>query len=162
MVKAYLSTLKLLGARQTRKPAELNLIEIGTRTIPFAAIDILSKKLGVGQSELLETIGVAPRTALRRKREGYLRPNEADRLLRVARIVEEATRIFGSEVKASRWLNTPHALLDDAAPRTLLASDAGAQQVREKNLLINPAHPHSKRMKILPPEGFQFDWRLLR
>jgi RES domain-containing protein len=32
----------------------------------------------------------------------------------------------------------------------------------EKNLLINPAHPHSKRMKILPPEGFQFDRQLLR
>lgn len=135
-MKANPSTLKLLGAKQRRTPAALNLVEIGTNTVPFTAVETLSRKLGIDSHQLLEIIGLAPRTALRRRRDGYLKADEADRLLRVARVFEEATRVFGSETKASQWLNSPHALLDDAAPRTLLASDAGAQQVRDELVRI--------------------------
>jgi putative toxin-antitoxin system antitoxin component (TIGR02293 family) len=137
-MKAYSSTLKLVGARraQGRALAAPDLIEIDSKTVPFGAVETLTQKLGIDSRELLNTIGIAPRTALRRKREGYLKPDEADRLLRVARLVEEATRIFGSEEKASRWLNTPHPLLGNAAPRALLDSDAGAQQVRDELIRI--------------------------
>jgi len=135
-VKAYPSTLKLLGANQGRAPIASNLVEIGPETVPFSAIETLSRKLGIHSHELFEIIGIAPRTALRRRREGYLKLDEADRLLRIARIFEEATRVFGSETKASEWLNTPHALLDDVAPRRLLASDAGTQQLRDELVRI--------------------------
>jgi RES domain-containing protein len=32
----------------------------------------------------------------------------------------------------------------------------------ERNVLINPAHPHLRRVRVLPPEPLAFDRRLLR
>jgi RES domain-containing protein len=32
----------------------------------------------------------------------------------------------------------------------------------ERNVLINPAHPQIRRVRVLPPERFAFDRRLLR
>ena len=32
----------------------------------------------------------------------------------------------------------------------------------ERNVLINPAHPHLRRVRVLPPEPLAFDPRLLR
>lgn len=80
----------------------------------------------------MPVIGLAPRTALRRQREGYLKPYEADRLLRVGRVFEEATRVFGSETKAARWLATPSVALSDALPLSLLDSDAGTQVLADE------------------------------
>jgi len=100
--------------------------------VPFAAVDKLSRKLGIEPRRLLQTIGIPDRTAARRKKQGFLAPEEADRLLRVARVVEEAVRIFGSEQKAARWLETAHPLLGGVPPRELLDSDAGVQLVRDE------------------------------
>jgi putative toxin-antitoxin system antitoxin component (TIGR02293 family) len=46
--------------------------------------------------------------------------------------VEEATRIFGCQDKAARWLNTPHPMLEHAAPLALLNSDAGTKVVTDE------------------------------
>jgi putative toxin-antitoxin system antitoxin component (TIGR02293 family) len=100
--------------------------------VPFAAVERLSRRLQVPEQRLLDLIAVSRRTATRRKQEGFLKPTEADRLLRVARLVELAARIFGSEDKASRWLNTSHPMVGDAPPVTLLDSDAGAQLVSDE------------------------------
>jgi len=74
--------------------------------VPFAAVDNLSRKLGIEPRRLLRTVGIPDRTAARRKKHGFLAPEEADRLLRVARVVEEAA----------------HPLLGDLPPRELLDS----------------------------------------
>ncbi len=77
-------------------------------------------------------IGVAPRTSLRRQKEGYLKPDEADRLLRVGRVFEDSLRVFGSESKAAQWLRTKSAPLCEATPLSLLDSDAGTQTVTDE------------------------------
>jgi putative toxin-antitoxin system antitoxin component (TIGR02293 family) len=92
----------------------------------------MSGKLGVATSELLSVIGMAERTALRRQKEGYLKPDEADRLLRVGRVFEEASRVLGSDTKAAQWLGTPSIALFQSKPLSLLDSDAGTQAVTEE------------------------------
>ena len=52
-------------------------------------------------------------------------------MLRIARIAQEAERVFGSPEKSSRWLSTEHRLLG-ATPLDLLATDAGTQDVEEE------------------------------
>lgn len=150
-MRAYASTLKVIGVAVSETKASYrakrraprgvtspgNLIELRQGTIPFGSIQALAKRLGVEPGEVLAVIGMPERTAARRKDQGSLKPDEVDRLLRVARVVEEATRVFGSEDKAARWLKTPHPTLNDATPFSLLDSDAGAKAVTDELIRID-------------------------
>jgi len=48
---------------------------------------------------------------------------------RIAPVVAHAVAVFGDEHKASHWLSTPLALLEDRAPSELLNSTDGIQRV---------------------------------
>ena len=151
-MKAYASTLKAVGVdlRENQKkyrvgktkrastagaPAEL--IELKDGMVPFGSIDTLARRLEVDAGDLLNLIGIPARTAARRKDRGYLKSDEADRLLRLARVAEEATRIFGSDDKAALWFKTAHPSLGDAAPLSLLDSDAGTKAVTDELIRID-------------------------
>jgi putative toxin-antitoxin system antitoxin component (TIGR02293 family) len=140
-MRAYASTLKVIGVDVQEKASKYrtkgqpprpaaqpgNLVELRPGMVPFDSVQTLAERLGADPAEVLSLIGMSPRTAARRKGQGFLTPDEADRLLRVARVVEEATRVFGSEDKAARWLKAPHPSLGDVAPFSLLDSDAGTK-----------------------------------
>ena len=98
---------------------------------------ISRKRLGVDAARLLDLIGIPERTRSRRRHDGFLKSDEADRLLRVARVFGEAIRVFGSDEKAARWLKTPNALFEDRAPLGYLDSDAGAHAVSEEIVRID-------------------------
>ena len=149
-MKAYASTLGVLGipAQEKRSrykvraqgapaPAPgLALVEVRDGTVPFAAVGTLALALGVEAQALLAVVGMTPRTAARRKAEGSLTAGEADRLLRVARVLEEATRVFGTQEKAAGWLRTVAPLLGGVEPYRLLESDAGAKAVSDELIRI--------------------------
>jgi putative toxin-antitoxin system antitoxin component (TIGR02293 family) len=113
------------------------LVEVRPDSVPFTAVTILSEKLGVPASLLLDVIGIPERTMTRRRREGFLKGVETDRLLRVARIFESAIRVFGTEDKAARWLRSVSPVLYGVEPFNLLDSDAGAQAVSEELIRID-------------------------
>jgi putative toxin-antitoxin system antitoxin component (TIGR02293 family) len=117
-----------------RKHRERNdrLVDIGPRSVPWSSLNGFSKRLGVEPAILLRLIGVTERTALRRKAEGYLKPDEADRLLRIGRVLEEATRVFGDESRAAGWLSDPSPIFYDAPPLQYLDSDGGTQAVMQE------------------------------
>lgn len=131
--RAYSSTIDMVGItpKSRREPGkrEAQLVLIRPDSVPFSAVLYLSGRLGVTSAVLLDVIGIPERTSARRRQEGFLKTDEADRLLRVARIFEEAVRVFGTETKAARWLNTVSPLLYGVTPLSLLDSDAGAQAV---------------------------------
>jgi putative toxin-antitoxin system antitoxin component (TIGR02293 family) len=131
-VVAYLSTLKFLGARTPVGPEVGERVPLDPNAVPFESVGRLASRLGLEPVEILSIMGMAERTAARRKHEGSLRPDEADRLLRIAYTVEEAERVFGSSAKAAVWLKTPHPLLDQIRPVDLLSSDAGTNEVRDE------------------------------
>jgi putative toxin-antitoxin system antitoxin component (TIGR02293 family) len=140
-MRAYASTLKVIGVAVQEKASKYrtkgqpprpgarpgNLIELRPGMVPFGSVQTLADRLGADPGEILSLIGMSLRTAARRKDQGFLKPDEADRLLRVARVLEEATRVFGSEDKAARWLKAPHPSLGDVPPVSLLDSDAGTK-----------------------------------
>lgn len=135
-MKAFASNLELIGRRPARAPSGRRLVDLKPGMVSYASAERLGDRLGVPAPELLETIGIAARTAARRRAQGELRLDEADRLLRVARIVEEADRVFGNPEKTNRWLRNPHPILEHATPLSLLDSDAGAQAVSEELIRI--------------------------
>ena len=112
-MKAYASTLAVLGlearekepaykargqaSRRAAGPASL--VEVRDGMVPFTAVNTLARILVIEPRDLLAVLGMSVRTATRRKTEGFLMADEADRLLRVARLLEEATRVFGDQQK---------------------------------------------------------------
>jgi putative toxin-antitoxin system antitoxin component (TIGR02293 family) len=106
-------------------------------TAHFSSVEQLGKRIGVEASTLLDLMGIPERTRARRRHEGVLKTDEADRLLRIARVFGEALRVFGSEEKAALWLKTPSPQFAESAPLTYLDSDAGAHAVSEEIVRID-------------------------
>lgn len=113
------------------------LVDLDARTLPFTAVTTLAERVGVAPEALLAVVGISARTAARRKTERFLKPDEADRVLRAARVVEESARVFGGYGKAAVWLRARHPLLAGEAPFTLLGSDAGAKSVSDELIRID-------------------------
>jgi putative toxin-antitoxin system antitoxin component (TIGR02293 family) len=119
------------------QPSAGPLIDLDARTVPFAALNTLAERIGVTLEEILAVAAISARTAARRKTERFLKPEEADRVLRIARVVEESARVFGGYEKAAAWLRARHPLLAGAAPFALLGSDAGAKSVSDELIRID-------------------------
>ncbi|MDN5849304.1 MAG: DUF2384 domain-containing protein [Nitrococcus sp.] len=62
---------------------------------------------------------------------GRLGPAASDRLVRIARLYSLAEDVLESEEAASAWLREPVPMLDGEIPLDLLATDWGAERVRE-------------------------------
>jgi putative toxin-antitoxin system antitoxin component (TIGR02293 family) len=108
------------------------LVDISTHSVPWSSVAGFSTRLGIEPAELLRLIGVTERTGVRRKAEGYLKPDEADRLLRIGRIFEEAARVLGDEGRAAGWLTDPNPFFSNGTPLSFLDSDGGTQAVTEE------------------------------
>ncbi|HET6492003.1 MAG TPA: antitoxin Xre/MbcA/ParS toxin-binding domain-containing protein, partial [Burkholderiales bacterium] len=65
----------------------------------------------------------------RKKHGKSLAQAEADRLLRVIRVIERATAAFESREKAMRWLRKPKRRLDGRSPMEVLGADAGMTEI---------------------------------
>ena len=133
-MKTAVSVLEIVTEQKTRHKARSGnglLVDLGPRSVPWSSIAGFSTRLGIEPSLLLRVIGISERTALRRKEEGYLKPDEADRLLRIGRIFEEAIRVFGNERQAAGWLTHPTPFFG-ATPLSFLDSDGGTQAVTEE------------------------------
>lgn len=76
-------------------------------------------------------LAIPLRTLTRRKAERRLRPEESDRLVRLARILAQAVDVLGSTEKASQWLQRPNRALGGETPLSLLDTDLGSRQVEE-------------------------------
>jgi putative toxin-antitoxin system antitoxin component (TIGR02293 family) len=118
-------------------PSSGPLVDLDPRALPFSAVTTLAERVGVTLEELLAVVGIPARTAARRKAGRFLKPDEADRVLRVARVVEEGARVFGGYGKAAAWLRARHPLLAGEAPFRLLGSDAGAKAVSDELIRID-------------------------
>ena len=60
-----------------------------------------------------------------------LRPDESDRLFRVARIAALAEESLGGRDRAARWLKRPNRALGNAIPLQHLDTDLGSRQVED-------------------------------
>ena len=97
--------------------------------LDYAAFESLRDILGMTASEVAGLVGIPARTLARRRAEGRLSPDESDRLLRVACIVELACYVFEDEGAALKWLQTPHALLAQETPLQRADTGPGAREV---------------------------------
>lgn len=97
--------------------------------LPISSLNKLCKHMGVSESRLATTVNIAQRTLTRRKSEGRFRPDESERVLRLARLFERAVEVMGSEQNAQKWFQSPVKGLGGKTPLEFADTEPGAQAV---------------------------------
>lgn len=109
--------------------------------LPVEAVKELQaelKRLGVSRpSEYVDSI-VSRATRQRRDR---LKPEEGERLVRVASLLALAVDVWGYEDGASAFLTSPHPMLGGAVPIDRVLSEIGARQVESILLALDLGLP---------------------
>ena len=117
----------LLGLRAFDTPALVERLHEG---LPFPAFEKLCGALDLSAAQLAGLIQISARTLARRKHEGRLRPDESDRLVRVARIYGRAIDLLeGDAAAARRWLARANPALGGSSPLAMTSSEVGAREV---------------------------------
>lgn len=119
--------------------SELDLIKRLEKGLTIAAVQNLRTRVGLTDAETFELI--APRRTLRRREASgqLLSREEADKTVRVARIVARAQQVFGLKPDYARdWLRTEKSALGDRTPMQALLTESGGLAVEE--LLVGIEH----------------------
>jgi len=126
---------ELLGGRRVLKHAvatPLDAHELIVAGLPGEALNFLERRLTVLDAMAFEkAIGMSLRTVQRRRADPSqaLNPEQSGRTWKFAEILAQATRVFGDQSAAERWLEQPAMALDGRRPLDLLASPAGVELV---------------------------------
>jgi putative toxin-antitoxin system antitoxin component (TIGR02293 family) len=97
--------------------------------LPVSSLNKLCKHMGVPESRLANTVNIPQRTITRRKAEGRFKPDESERVLRIARLFERAVEVVGGEQGAQQWFQSPVKGLGGKTPLEFADTEPGAQEV---------------------------------
>lgn len=103
---------------------------------PRAAFDRLRGELGVTSEELADVLGIPSRTLARRT--DRFKPDESERLLRVAGVARKALDVLEDPAATRRWMSKPKVALGGLTPLRCCDTDLGAREVEA--LLIRIEH----------------------
>ena len=118
---------KLIGIKASDR---LDLSEKIQAGFPFNSFILLTRHMGVTNKELAELIQISTRTLNRRQKEGKLKADESDRLLRFARIFSQAVDLFDGDQKATQhWLSRENQALKGDSPLEASKTEVGAREV---------------------------------
>jgi putative toxin-antitoxin system antitoxin component (TIGR02293 family) len=107
--------------------------------VPIEALENLLNEFRLPRKALLASMGLNPGWLQRQRRAGKtkLDPIVGARVVAVAHLVCEASRVLGSPVAAERWLTSPKRSLAGAVPLELAGRHFGHQAVLERLIAID-------------------------
>lgn len=109
---------------------EMDFIPIIRKGFKSSVLGSLRKRTSLSESVFLGSLGIAKRTAARRKHQSdRLKPVESELVLRFARVLAAATEILGSEEKANQWMLQPNRSIGNLAPIKAIDTGIGFHQV---------------------------------
>ncbi len=97
--------------------------------LPLSAFDRLQERLGVSAGELAAVVQIADRTLRRRRKEGRLRTDESERVLRIARLFDRAADVLGTPERARKWMRMSLPALGGKTPLEYADTEPGAREV---------------------------------
>lgn len=121
----------VLASLGLRTAATSEMIAAVKRGLPAGAFAALAAKLGVSEAALAGVTGISASTLLRRKRAGRLSSEESEHVLRVARLLDIAARLFGSADDAAAWMRDENPALGGASPLVFADTEVGAREVED-------------------------------
>src|SRR5689334_19842986 len=99
--------------------------------LPYAALEALLIKLGIPRSQASVALHLPERTLARRRKEKRLRPDESDRVLRLARLFSLACNVLETEQNAATWFSQPNRSMGGKTPLAIIDTEVGAREVEE-------------------------------
>lgn len=116
-----------------------NLPQLVQAGLPVTELIDLQTSLAVPTEKLAPMLGISKATFHRRKGTGgRLGPTESDRVVRFARLLGKAIKVFGGQQDARQWLNSAQFGLGGAVPLDYAKTEVGAREV--ENLLGRIEH----------------------
>jgi putative toxin-antitoxin system antitoxin component (TIGR02293 family) len=117
----------LLGL-DTSKPLEIH--DTILSGLSYKSLVQASNSSGLPLGTLSELIAIPPSTLSRRKATELLKPDESDRLFRVAKLLRLVIDFFSGDTEAAiRWMQSPRPALGGHPPLELAKTDVGIRQV---------------------------------
>jgi putative toxin-antitoxin system antitoxin component (TIGR02293 family) len=110
----------------TDTPSLITLCKSGFSTKTFNEV---ANCLQVPDVRLADIIHIPKTTLTRRKREGRFSFEESERLYRIVRLYNFATRVLGTSENAREWLRTPSGDFEDKTPLEYAETEIGAREV---------------------------------
>lgn len=118
---------KKMPSAKAKHPAELiRQIQKGLR---FSELETLQNSIALPFEQLAAKLSISRSTLQRRKAAGRLSPDESDKVMRLSRLLEHATNVFGDVEKARAWLKFPQRGLGGAVPLDYAETEVGAREV---------------------------------
>ena len=118
---------KKMPSAKAKHPSELiRQIQKGLR---FSELETLQNSLHMPFEQLAAKLAISRSTLQRRKAAGRLSPDESDKVMRLSRLLEHATNVFGDVEKARVWLKFPQRGLGGAVPLDYAETEVGAREV---------------------------------
>ena len=112
---------------KAKHPSELiRKIQKGLR---FSELEILQNSIDLPFEQLAAKLSISRSTLQRRKAAGRLSPDESDKVMRLSRLLEHATNVFGDIERARAWLKFPQRGLGGAIPLDYAETEVGAREV---------------------------------
>jgi putative toxin-antitoxin system antitoxin component (TIGR02293 family) len=118
---------KKMSSAKAKHPSELiRKIQKGLR---FSELETLQNSIDLPFEQLAAKLAISRSTLQRRKAAGRLSPDESDKVMRLSRLLEHATNVFGDIERARAWLKFPQRGLGGAIPLDYAESEVGAREV---------------------------------
>lgn len=132
-VQFHDKTRAVVGKTVSEKFAPSNMVRAIEDGLPVKELEDLQASLGVSMENLFSMIGISKATHHRRKASGKLKPAQSDRVVRFAKLMGKAAKVFGNMEDAKQWLNSSQFGLGGAVPLDYAKTEVGAREV--ENLL---------------------------
>jgi len=118
---------KKTHSAKAKHPTELiRKIQKGLR---FSELETLQNSIDLPFEQLAAKLAISRSTLQRRKAAGRLSPDESDKVMRLSRLLEHATNVFGDIKRARAWLKFPQRGLGGAIPLDYAETEVGAREV---------------------------------
>ena len=128
--------LSLLGLRSFDTASLLKRLDEG---LSYAAFERLKRSFDVTSQELADAALITLRTLARRKKAGRMRPDESDRLVRLARVFSRAIDLYVVSVyEAQDWMIRSNRALGGVSPFEMAKTEVGSREV--ENLITRIEH----------------------
>jgi putative toxin-antitoxin system antitoxin component (TIGR02293 family) len=115
-----------VGGKSTHPTELIQKIQKGLR---FSELKTLQDTLDLPFEKLAAKLCISRSTLQRRKAAGRLSPEESDKVVRLSRLLQHATSVFGDVEKARAWLKHPQYGLGGAVPLEYAQTEVGAREV---------------------------------
>ncbi len=109
--------------------SELEYVERIRDGLPYDVVEQLRESLALSLGGFADAVGVSKRTLNRRRRYGVLKPDESDRVYRLARVYAHAFDVLEEHDDVVEWFKSENRALGGRIPLEMFDTDAGAEIV---------------------------------